>query len=146
MALHLPAPGLIDKSSDTRLTTYTQSPPSPYTHSYKNMIETRPRRPPSHTLLLLPFLLLLTSLLTSTTAFLSPFPSSSSPSPFSHTRTCRQADTYTHTRTATANPQEVEKKEGKKEGATLTLGVFIEHTDRYGMMYHSNYLLFLSRM
>ncbi|EKU22844.1 4-hydroxybenzoyl- thioesterase family active site protein [Nannochloropsis gaditana CCMP526] len=38
------------------------------------------------------------------------------------------------------------KIDGDVEGKTsLALGVFIQHTDRYGMVYHSNYLLFLSR-
>lgn len=32
------------------------------------------------------------------------------------------------------------------DGTTrLRLGVYIEHTDRYGMVYNSNYLLFLNR-
>lgn len=37
-------------------------------------------------------------------------------------------------------------KEGEGEATTrLRLGVYIEHTDRYGMVYNSNYLLFLNR-
>jgi hypothetical protein len=70
---------------------------------------------------------------------MAPASPSPSPSPSRSSTTARAATTARAEAAAVA-------AEGDEQAATrLRLGVYIEHTDRYGMVYNSNYLLFLNR-
>lgn len=94
----------------------------------------------------LPLLLLLVCAVSAVRAFL--LPAGRSTRPYS----TRRSSSRLGATTARANPaaaaaaaEPAGADAGDHETTRLRLGVFIEFTDRYGMVYNSNYLLFLNR-